>query len=130
MGAMDLEYQIARLMALTPQFLVMVIGVIVALKRLPKHPRPCWLILAALALDGIANLGLPIVMQSVMQLLSLNNNLNSPQNRIVWSFFWTLPYSLLNAVTWALVLFAVFDRPDPPKFLKEDDLDRDILDRG
>lgn len=128
MSSMDLEYQIARLMALAPQLLVMVVGVVVALKRLPKHPRPCWLILAALALDGIANLGLPIVMQSVMQLLSFNN-LNSPQNRVVWSFFWTLPYSLVNAMTWGLILFAVFDRADPPKFLKENDPDRDILDR-
>lgn len=128
MGAMDLEYQIARLMALAPQLLVMVVGVVVALKRLPRHPRPCWLILAALALDGIANLGLPIVMQSIMQLLSFNN-LNPPQNRVVWSFFWTLPYSLVNALTWGLILFAVFDRPNPPKFLKEHDPDRDILDR-
>lgn len=128
MGGQQIEVQLARLFALTPQFLVMLAGLVIAIRRLPKHPRPCWLILAAIALDGMTNLGLPILMQSVMQLFTMNN-IDPTTNQMAWVFFWTLPYSVVNAVSWCLILFAVFDRPDPPKFLQEDDRDRDVLDR-
>lgn len=113
-------------MALTPMLLVVLAGTTLAIRRLPKYPRPCWLILAALAIDAFSSLALPVAMQYVTSLLSMNTGV---QNHVMMAFLWTLPYSLISALVWGMVLFAVFDRPDSPKFLKEDDLERDILDR-
>lgn len=125
MGNTEFDYHVARIMALGPSLLVILVGVVLSLRNLPKYPRPCWVLLLALAIDGLSNLGLPIVMQTIMQVLSLNN---PGQNHVLWTVLWTLPYSVVNAVIWCLVLFAVFDRPPQPKFLVEDDPDRDILD--
>ena len=62
----DDEYHIARIMAMTPNFLVILVGTVLALQRLSKYPRPCWIILAALAIDAFSRLVLPVVMQSLL----------------------------------------------------------------
>lgn len=126
---MDWEGQIGRLIGLTPNFAVLLVGVILALKRLPKFPRPCWFLLAALLLDGFANLALPAFMQQVMSFISMNGYNFRGENQMLWMILWTVPYSLVSAVIWGLVLFAVFDRPDPPKFLVEDGLEQIDQDR-
>lgn len=126
MSNSSLEMYVYRFIGTGPTLAVLVVGVILALRNLQRHPRPCWFLLAALALTGFNSLGMPIIMQTVMQMMG---GMSGSGNHGLIMLFYSLPYSCLSAVSWGLVLFAIFDRPDRPKFLKEDDLERDILDR-
>lgn len=126
---MDWEGQIGRLIGLTPNFAVLLVGVILALKRFPKYPRPCWFLLAALLLDGFASLALPTVVVQINDFFFVFTNNSVGQESMLRFLILTLPYSLVSAVIWGLVLFAVFDRPDPPKFLVEDGLEQIDQDR-
>ena len=111
-----------RTLAMTPMLVVMLIGVIIAIRKLPLHPRSCWAILAAMALSGFSNVGLPVLMGFLLQ---ITGGFSSTKDLLVRNFFWTLPQAILATTSWGLILFAVFDRPDPPKFLHEDDFQSD-----
>jgi hypothetical protein len=125
----DWNMIVMRYMAMAPMLLVMGVGLVLALRNLPKFPRPCWVLLAALALDGFSQLAMPTIMQTIVSMYGGWSNPPGSQSHHLLTFVYTLPGSLINAVVWGLVLFAIFDRPPPPKFLREDDPDRDILDR-
>ncbi len=122
----SLELQVMRMLAMAPTLIVMLVGVILAIRRLPAYPRSCWAILAALAFSGFNMLGVPVLMTTFLQ---MTGGFNSTSDLQLRTFILTLPHSLIAAVSWGLILFAVFDRPSPPKFLVEDDLDRDTLDK-
>ena len=117
MSNSQLEFHAVRTIAMLPALLVMLVGVILALRKMPVHPRACWAILAALALNAFNVLGLPFLMAIVMQ---MTGGFATTNDLLLRNLLWTLPYGVLGAVSWGLILFAVFDRPDPPKFLKED----------
>jgi hypothetical protein len=124
-GGIDYQLQLVRMIAMTPMLIVMFVGALLALRRLPMQPRSAWALLAALALNVFDRLGMPVL---ILQLLEFFGNFRSTPELWLRTLLFTLPQALVAAATWGLVLFAVFDRPAPPKFLREDDLDRDLLD--
>ena len=125
---MDYEYHIYRIIGTIPTYAMILVGIVFALRSFPKHPRSSGILLAALVLDGGANLLLPFVMQTAATTIQQLGLFNAANQQGLWALVWTLPFSLVSALIWGLILFAVFDRPDPPKFLQEDDQDRDLLD--
>lgn len=125
---MNLEYHLYRIIGTMPTCIMIVVGIILAVRNYRTHPRTCGVLLLALLLDGCATLLLPIGLQTVtttLQQLGLFNSMNQPG---LWALIWTLPYSLVSALIWGLILYAIFDRPAPPKFPEEEDRDRDLLD--
>ena len=126
MSNSQLEFHAVRTIAMLPALLVMLVGVILALRKISVHPRACWAILAALALNAFNILGLPFLMSIVMQ---ITGGFATTNDLLLRNLLWTLPYGLAGAVSWGLILFAVFDRPDPPKFLHEDDFPSDAPER-
>ena len=93
--------------------------------RLPRHPRASWALIAATVLAVFNDVGMPIFMNLMMSSFS---TFRSTSELWLRTIIFTVPQAILGAVTWGLVLFAIFDRPQQPKFLRNEDPDRDILD--
>jgi hypothetical protein len=122
----DFQLQLVRMMAMTPMMLVMLAGVILAIRRLPQQPRSCWALIAALGLSAFNSLGMPVLTQFLMVSLG---TFRSTQELWLRTLIFTLPTALVGAVSWGLILFAVFDGRVSLKFLPEHDPDRDLLDK-
>jgi hypothetical protein len=121
----DFELQLIRMVGLAPMLLTMLAGMILAIRRIPSEPRTSWALIAALAVSSFNLLGLPVLLQAAMQLAG---GIQSTDDLRLRTLLFTLPHSLVGAVAWGLILFAVFAHAPPPKFLREDDPDRDLLD--
>lgn len=118
------EYEIARLIGLAPNLIVIAIGAMMAYHRMPRSPQACRFLLAALVIEAFSYLGMSSIMGVLMRLIS-EGNPALEQNHFLRIILMSLPYSLVNAVVWSLVLLAMFGHGDRPA----DDRDRDILDR-
>lgn len=122
----QIQLQAVRAIAMAPAFAVMLVGLIFAIRKMHLYPRSCWAILGALAISTFNMLGMPFLMWALMK---MTGGFASTTDLMLRNLLWTLPHGLLAAGSWGLVLFAVFDRPDPPKFLHDEEGDRDVLDR-
>lgn len=122
-----IEMFMYRTLGMAPTFAVMLIGAILAARNLNLYPRVCWALLGALALTAFNNLGMPMLQQIVMQSIG---GFSPGRNQILYSFVMVLPYSLIGAAAWGLILYAIFvDRVGTLRYPPEEDPDRDILDR-
>jgi|GEM_PF-7006759 len=124
--SVDFEMYVIRVIAMSPMLLVMLVGVVIAIKRLPRHPRASWALIAALVLAGFNTLILPLAMQMFFQAF---NSFQSTNELWLRTLIFTIPPMIVGSISWGLIFFAVFDRPEMTKFLSEDDPDRDVLDR-
>lgn len=128
MSSNELQMFVFRFVGLIPSLSVMLLGAILAAKNLNLYPRACWALLGAIGLNLLSNLGLPFVTQVLLQ--TMRNGLSPQNSPLMFQVVVTLPYSLMAALSWGLVLFAIFDgRAGTLRYPPEDDPDRDILDR-
>lgn len=116
-SGLDFQLQLVRMAALTPMLIVMGLGLVLAVWRLPRHPRASWLLIAAIALGAFNSVGLPVLLQV---LLSRFNTFSTTDGLWLRTVLFTLPQAILGAVAWSLIFCAVFDRPTPPKFLDDE----------
>ena len=117
-SGMDFQLYLVRMMALAPVWLVLFVGVILAIQRIPQAPRSSWTIIAAIGLNIINIAGLSVVMNLAMTPF---RSFNSSHELWLRMLIYTLPQAVVSAISWGLILFAVFDRPVPPRFLEEDE---------
>jgi hypothetical protein len=115
--SIDVQLQMIRIAAMTPMLLVMFAGLILAIRKLPQQSRSCWALIVATVLAAFHLLGLPVLMNAVL----FYAGVNFANTRELWlrTVLFTLPQALVGALYWGLILFAIFDRPAPPKFLEE-----------
>jgi hypothetical protein len=105
----------------------MLVGAILAAKNLDRCPRACMALFGALGLTLINNLATPILMTIWMQQSGAFSRSNNP---MIWQIVTVLPFSIIGAISWGLLLFAIFDgRAHITRYSLEEDPDRDILDR-
>lgn len=108
-----------------PMIAVILVGTVLASRNLHRFPRPCWMLLAALALQAF-NLISSFLFPFVIRFLNGPSSFVDPSLSYL---LFTFSHSVNQTISWCLVIFAILDRTVPPKFLREDDPDRDILDR-
>lgn len=114
-----------RALAMIPTGFILLIGIIFAIQRYGQHPVSSKALLAAMGLFGFHQFGLPVALEYIEHYFWLPSFFDGS----LGDFLFELPGAIVLAIFWSLILFAVFDRPPPPKFLVEDDLGRDILDK-
>ncbi len=181
---MDYEYYFIRMIGWGPALLVLLFGVVLAVRNGTISRRGRWCLAAAMALQAAQMLAVPMIKHAANGLMNAPaiawnkiiedhsptpqtygnppaledgfyfsdlptadqlprpktgqmaslflcpSHLSEEQLEQHWQFYrakrwkWTLwdvlPESLLTALTWGLILFAVFDRPAAPKFLAEE----------
>jgi hypothetical protein len=123
---LDMELFLIRMLAMSPMFVVMLIGFLMAIKRIPRYPRNAWALMGSLILSAINNTLMPLMMQVVFQVLDRFQSTNQLWLRTV---IYTIPPMIVACISWGLIFVAVFDEKDRRILPPEDDPDRDILDR-
>lgn len=119
-GLGDPSMMIGRLVGQAPTVLLWLIATLLALRNLRDRPRECWTVLALVGLEGFANFALPTFTSLAM---NLNGGLQ-PGGEGAWAFWilMTMPFSIVNAIQWGLILWLVFGGPakSTSRYLEED----------
>lgn len=122
---MQLEFYIVSLISSFPWLLVMLAGGVVCLRRLSTHPREGWLVGAAISLSLFAAYGLPNIIGMLIQFVPGIMTSLAPGSDTMWKFqlLYGIPVSIVQAITWGLILYAAFGEGCGPrsKYLVEDD---------
>lgn len=116
-------YELAALLGTAPWLVVLLIGSIICLRRLPSQPREGWLLLSAMALALFERFG-------IFSLVNLSwPYISSAGIRGLWVIpvLYELPAALVQAGAWGLLMLAAFgaERTARSKYLVEDEGDRD-----
>ena len=108
-----------------PMLLVLTAVGLVCLFRLSKRPRESWLLGAAAGLLLFNQLGLPRLYTLFFTLMSRATSGTASYNssHILVQLAFGLPYSIITATAWGLILYAAFGEGSGPrsKYLVEDE---------
>lgn len=123
-----LESLTIELISQLPFLVVLGIGLVVACRRRDFRPRTRWSVLLAISIAAVSPFILPYLTMNLKGLF-FGDLSNDDWQIYLYLLLHTIPSATIAAISWGLILFAVFDRPERPKFLREDVLEQDILDR-
>ena len=116
------ERELFELLTRAPLVIVLAVVGVVCLWRLSEHPRKHWLLGIAAALLLFAQLGLPKLMNFLLN-LSGGMRGGDETSRLLTQFAIGLPYSLITATALGLLLYAAFGEGSGTrsKYLIEDE---------
>ena len=120
---MPLTYTLTNLASQIPLILVCLIGILCAVPRLDRNPRPGLLVMAGLGLYMLIGIAQMLLQAPIQQILSSNLGLGrtSPDLRIYYAAI-NLGFNVIRALSLGLLVMAAFaDRtavalitPQPP----------------
>ena len=122
-GFWNREREAVDLVGRSPFLFVLGMVGLVCLFRLRDRPREHWLLGIAAALLVFNQLGMPKVTSFLLNIVAGGLRGRDEQTQLLIQFLVGLPYSIISAAAWGLLLYAAFGEGSGPrsKYLVEDE---------